>query len=468
MPIITTDQSSIQHFRQLYSGAVVTPEDESYLRAKAAWNLAADQRPAVVVEPAAPSDVVGIVRAAAAAGVRVAPQGTGHNAAPMESLRDTVLLRTHLMRDVDIDPDARRAVVGAGAVWEDVIAAAAKHGLTALHGSSPNVGVVGYLLGGGISWYARAFGLASNTLRGVDIVLADGQLVRADADQHVEVFWAVRGGGGNFGVVTAVEIELVKIESVYAGMMMWDQDRADPVLRAWRDWAATAPTTITSALRLMNFPRLPELPDFLRGRRVVVIDGAALADHAAGAEILAPLRALDPEFDTFDVVDPDSLLHLHMDAEGPIPVVSDSAVLNQLSDAAMADLLEIAGPDAPPRLLAVELRHLGGALSHAAPGAGAVGHLAGEFLLFAGTVAPTPDAALQGREAAAAVVAAVSRQGDPAAYLNFAENPVHVRSAFDATTWRQLVGIKSALDPTSMFVANHPIPTLFENGMVTT
>jgi FAD binding domain len=465
-----TDHPSIRTelFRELYDGSVVTPGDESYLRDRSAWNLAADLRPAAIVEPADSAGVVAVVRAAAASGLRVAPQGTGHNAAPTESLHDAVLLRTHHLDDIEIDPTGRRAVVGAGALWEDVVKAAAKHGLTALHGSSPNVGVVGYLLGGGISWYSRALGLASNTLLGVDIVLADGQHVRADADRHVEVFWAVRGGGGSFGVVTAVEIELVSIGSVYAGMLLWDQEAAPGVLRAWRDWAATAPTTITSALRLMNFPPLPEIPEFLRGRRVVIIDGAALADDEAGAEILGPLRALGPEIDTFAVVEPESLLHLHMDPEGPLPVVSDSAVLSHLSDEAMTDLLEIAGPDAPPQLLAVELRHLGGALAYPQPGSGAVGHLMGEFLLFAGTVAPTPVAALDGHEAAAAVVEVVSRHGKRPAYLNFVENAIDVRWAFDPVTWRQLVGIKSALDPTSMFVANHPIPTLFENGMPTT
>jgi hypothetical protein len=298
-------------------------------------------------------------------------------------------------------------------------------------------------------------------------VLADGELVRADADHHIEVFWAVRGGGGNFGVVTTVEIELVEIQSVYAGMMLWDQADAAPVLRAWRDWAATAPTSVTSAWRLLNFPSLPEIPDLLRGRRVVIIDGAVLADKDAGADVLAPLRALRPEIDTFDVVAPESLLHLHLDPEGPIPVVSDTAVLSRLTDAAMADLLLTAGVDAPARLFAVELRHLGGALAYPDPGAGAVGHLAGEFLLFAGTVAPTPAAAIEGREAASAVVDAVSRHGKQAPYLSFVEHATDVRWAFDPTTWRQLVGIKSALDPTSMFVANHPIPTLFENGMVT-
>jgi FAD/FMN-containing dehydrogenase len=466
---VTTEQSSrTERFRQLYDGLVITPGSELYPAASAGWNLAADQRPAAVVRPTDAEQVQQVVRAAATSGLRVAAQGTGHNAGPMESLQDAVLLRTDLMRDIEIDVAGRTATVGAGVLWEDVILAAAEHGLTALHGSAPNVGVVGYLLGGGLSWYGRALGLASNTLRAVDIVLADGSLVRADAAENAEILWAVRGGGGNFGVVTSVELELIRVESVYAGMMIWDQSQAEPVLRTWRDWTATAPDSITSSFRLMNFPPLPEIPEFLRGRRVVIFDGAAMTDAATGADLVAPLRALAPELDTFDAVPAQALLTLHLDPEGPIPVVSDSAVLTGLGDEALADLLAIAGPSAPPKLFATELRQLGGALASAVLGGGAINHLPGEYLLFAGTVAPTPEAAAEAATAAHAVIAAVTKHGSEQPYLNFVEHATDVRDAFDPTTWRQLVGIKSAVDPNRLFIANHPIPTLFQNELPTT
>ncbi len=342
--------------------------------------------------------------------------------------------------------------------------AAGKVGLTALHGSSPNVGVAGYLLGGGLSWFARSHGLASNHVRGIDVVLADGRHVHADSESNVELFWAVRGGGGNFGVVTSIEIELVEVRSVYAGMLMWDQVHAERVLRVWRDWATTAPANITTSFRLLNFPALPDLPDHLRGRRVVMIDGAAQADQALGSEQLAPLRALQPEVDTFASTTTDALVRLHMDPEDPLPVVSDSVVLASLSDAAASDLLAVAGPDAPPALLIVELRQLGGALAHPDEGGGALNHLPGEFLLWAGGVAPTAEAATAVSGSARAVVDAVSRHGVRPAYLNFVENLTDVRRAFDPLTWRRLVGIRSAIDPTSVFVSNHPIPGTFEDG----
>ncbi|MCD4534897.1 hypothetical protein LRP67_12450 [Nocardioides sp. cx-169] len=249
---------------------------------------------------------------------------------------------------------------------------------------------------------------------------------------------------------------------------VWDQVHAERVLGVWRDWAAAAPETVTTSFRLMNFPPLPDLPDFLRGRRVVFLDGAAQTDEALGSELLAPLRDLQPGIDTFAITGTDALVRLHMGPEDPLPVVSDSVVLASLGDDAASDLLAIAGPAAPPALLIVELRQLGGALADTYEGGGALNHLPGEFLLWAGAVAPTDEAAAAGRRDAQVVVAAMSRHGVRPAYLNFVENPTDVRQAFDPLTWRQIVGIKSAIDPTSVFVANHPIPTLYENEAPTT
>ena len=467
---MTTTSSTgllVQLRRAGYTGAVSFPGDPSYPADSAAWNLMADQHPAAVALPDDAEDVRRLVVAAVEAGLRVAPQSTGHNATPLASLADAVLLKTDRLHDVVIDAERRTARVGAGALWGDVAAAARKEGLTALHGSSPTVGVAGYLLGGGLSWFARSHGLACNHVVGIDLVLADGRHVHADAEENVELFWAVRGGGGSFGVVTAFEIELLEVESVYAGMLLWDQVHAERVLRGWRDWAATAPESVTTSFRLINFPPLPEIPDFLRGRRVVVVDGAAQADDALGSALLAPLRDLEPEIDTFASTGTDALVRLHMDPEDPVPVVSDSVVLSSLSDDAACDLLTVAGPEAPPALLIVELRQLGGALAYRQPG-GALNHLPGEFLVWAGAITPTPEAAAGARHDTRAVVDAVSRHGVRPAYLNFVENLTDVRRFFDAITWRQLVGIKSAVDPTSVFVANHPIPTLFEDGAPTT
>jgi FAD/FMN-containing dehydrogenase len=192
---------------------IVTPDDPHYDDARRAWNLAFDQRPAAVALPSSVDEVVAAVEFAASRGLQVAPQATGHNPYSV-SLEDTVLLKTERLVGVTIDPVARTARVEAGALWQDVTAAAAEHGLIALAGSSPDVGVAGYALGGGLSWLAREKGLASNHVVAIEAVLADGSPVRATAAEHPDLFWAMRGGGGSFAVATAYEIELFPINEI--------------------------------------------------------------------------------------------------------------------------------------------------------------------------------------------------------------------------------------------------------------
>src|SRR3954468_24763369 len=320
--------------RGLCAGAVHLPGDPGYDASRMPWNVAVDQRPAAVAYPACADEVSDIVRSAVASGLRVAPQGTGHNAGPLGPLDDTVLLRTSAMTHVEIDAERHAAGIGAGALWADVVEAAAPYGLAALHGSSPDVGVVGYSLGGGIGWYARQLGMSANHVVGLELVLGDGTQVRADADTNPDVFWAARGGGGNFGIVTAIELRLFDIETAYAGMMLWDQEHADRVLHTWAAWTETAPDCVSTSFRMLNLPPMPELPPFLRGRQLVVIDGAVLADDERAAAVIADLRALEPEMDTFARVPAASLVRLHMDPEGPTPGVSASTMLAELPEPA--------------------------------------------------------------------------------------------------------------------------------------
>ena len=253
-------------------------------------------------------------------GLKVAPQGTGHNAAALGALDGTILLSTQRMRGVEIDAEARTARVQAGTLWLEVTEAATPHGLFPLSGSSPDVGVVGYTLGGGLSWLARRHGLAANAVTAIELVTPDAQLVRATADVHPDLFWALRGGGGNFGVVTAMEFDLFPYGEVFAGMLLWPYERHAEVLRAWHALTETAPEELTTALRIMHFPPLPELPPFLSGRSVVVIDGAYAGSAEEGAAAIAALRALEPEMDTFAPSSPAVLSRIHMDPEEPMPV----------------------------------------------------------------------------------------------------------------------------------------------------
>ncbi|MDG6101643.1 FAD-binding oxidoreductase [Dactylosporangium aurantiacum] len=440
--------------RGLCGGAVHLPGDPGYDTARTPWNLTADQRPAAVAYPADADEVASVVRAAARAGLRVAAQGTGHNPGPLGPLDDVVLLRTPAMTGVTVA--GRTARAEAGALWVDVVELAAPHGLAALHGSSPDLGVVGYSLGGGVGWYARTHGLQANALTAVELVTAGGTLLRADATREPDLFWALRGGGGNFGVVTAVEFDLFPIVSVYAGLLAWDWRAAPRVLPAWLAWAATAPDAATTALRLLRVPPLRHVPPALRGRRLLVVDGAVLGP--AGPDLVAPLRALRPEVDTFAELPPAALPRLHLDPEGPTPVVSRSALLGDLPAAAADALLAAAGPDSGTSLaVPVELRQLGGALARPAAGGGALPVLDGAFALSSAGIAATPELAAGAAADAGRVVAALAPWATGSRYLNLTAERVAAEAAFPPATVRRLRAIRAAVDPGGLFVANHPL-----------
>src|SRR5256885_4949520 len=291
---------------------IVMPHDESWDEARLAWNLAVDQQPAAVALPESARDVGAIVRWARERGLRVAPQGTGHNAHALGSLAHTVLLKTERMRAVAIDARAQRARVEAGVLWLEVVEAAAEHGLAALAGSSPDVGVVGYTLGGGLSWLGRKYGIGANSVTAVELVTADGRLVRADAENEPDLFWALRGGGGSFGVVTALEFRLYPLAEVYAGWLFFPIERAEEVLYTWRLSLDSMPDEMTLVARFLRLPRIPEIPEPLRGRSFVVVEGIYVGDEAEGAELIRPLRELGPELNTFATIPMPALSHLHM------------------------------------------------------------------------------------------------------------------------------------------------------------
>ena len=461
--------SPAAYLRGLCGGNLHLPGDPGYDAARLPWNVAVDQRPAAVAFPRTAAEVGAVVRVAAEAGLRIAPQSTGHNAAPLAArgLDDVVLVHTFHLNMVISDPTRGIVRVEGGALWEPAVDSAAAHGMAVLHGSSPDVGIAGYSLGGGIGWYARKLGLATNSLTAVELVIGDGTLVRADATTNPELFWAVRGGGGNFGVVTALEFRMYPIATAYAGMLVWDITDSEKVLREWAAWGPSAPDDVTTAFRILRVPPVPEMPAPLRGRSLAVIDGAVVGSDERGQELLGGLRALRPEIDTFGRVPAKSLVRLHMDPEGGAPFVSGTAMLGSLPDTAIDAFLSEVGPGTTTSLLLAELRQLGGALGRPHQGGGALTHLDGEFVLFGGAIAATPEMGAQGHADAARLTSALAPYANGRQYLNFAENPVDPRSAYGDTAWRQLKGIRSAVDPHGIFVANHPVPRLFENGRVT-
>src|SRR3954468_5805632 len=330
MAVIQYSGTELRTLRALSRGEVVSPADTAYDEARAAWNLAADQHPAAVVFPVNESDVAFAMAYAREAGLRVSVQGTGHNPMPLGAMTDSVLIRTHRMRQVDIDPTARRARVQAGAIWSDVAGPANAHGLAALVGSSPDVGVVGYSLGGGIGYLGRKHGIQTNSVTAIELVTADGEHVRTDASHDPDLFWALRGGGGNFGVVTALEFDLYPVSELYAGWLIWPWEDSQRVIERWVEWTRTAPDEVTSMARIMQLPPIPDVPEMLRGRQIVVVSAAYLGSKAEGDSLLAPLRELQPEINTFEEMAPTGLSYLHGDPETPVPAVSDQAIVDDL------------------------------------------------------------------------------------------------------------------------------------------
>ena len=199
-----------------------------------------------------------------------------------------------------------------------------------MHMSSPGVGVVGSSLGGGVSWYSRQHGLQCSAITAVELVLADGTFVRATDDQDADLLWAARGGSGGFGVVTALEFDLLPVRTAYAGMLAWDWRHAQRVLTAWGEWTADAPESVTSVARIFQVPDIEWLPDQLRGRKMVMIDAVALGDAEAGARSIAPLRALRPEIDTFAQMPAPDIAHLQLDPQEPTAVYANSVLVDGL------------------------------------------------------------------------------------------------------------------------------------------
>jgi FAD/FMN-containing dehydrogenase len=314
------------------SGRLLSIAEAGWDLARRAWNLAVDQRPRHVAFPDTTEDVVALV-------------------AP-----------TH-MRSVEVDPVRGSMKVGAGVTWAEAQAAVAAHGLAGLAGSSPDVGVLGYTVSGGLGWLGRSHGLACNSVISFDVVTADGRSVVVDATREQDLFWALRGGGGSFGIVTGVEFSLYPAKELYAGSLFWPQERSAEVLHAWRDWVATLPDSVTSIGRLLALPADPSIAEHLRGRSFVLVEVACLASEAEGRDLLRPLRALGPSMDTVAMLSPTGLLAIHMDPPGPVPVSLDGWMLSDLSADAIEPLVRAAGPGSGSALRSFEIRHLGGQLA---------------------------------------------------------------------------------------------------------
>jgi FAD/FMN-containing dehydrogenase len=454
--LTTTTHSSLS---EALAGAVVLAGDPRWDQARSAFNLLLAQHPAAVAFPADAEDVVAAVVHARDAGLRVAPQATGHNQGPLGDLEGTLLLNVSALQEVLVDPGSQRVRVGAGVKWDRVAPRLSAHGLAGLHGSSPDVGIAGYSLGGGMGWLARKHGLQTNAVTALELVTADGALLRVDADHHPDLFWALRGGGGNFGVVTAIEFAVHPVDELYAGAMFFPFERSSEVLHAWNALLPTLPDELMSWASVMHFPPIPDVPAFARGRSFAVVMAAFLGEEAEGRELLAPVRDLGPTRDTLAMVPPVVLGDLAMDPLDPVPFHLTHQLVDELPAEAIDELMAKVGPgsDRGPTVTILQLRHMGGALARQTPGAGARATLPGEVCVM-GLGAVFDEASdVAVREALADIDAAVLpyRAGE---YPNFVETPADASGFFAPDVWSRLREVKRRYDPADLFAGNHHVP----------
>lgn len=430
------------------------PGEEEYEEMRLSWHQTVDPRPVAVVEATSAADVQGALRVAREHDVALAVQSTGHGTlAPADG---ELLVRTNRLSQISIDPARRVATVGPGAVWSDVVAAAAPHGLAPISGT-PAVGVTGYTLGGGAGWLSRAYGYAADSVVSADVVTSTGDLVTASADEHPDLFWALRGGSGNFGVVTRLEFRLYPVTQVYAGLSFHDIDRAVELMSFYRGWALSEPDELNTAVLVLRMPPIPAVPEPLRGKPVVGLRAFCVGDLDAAQRALAPLRdvAGPALIDGMAVLDFASATHV---VGGPPPprmaVRQHFDLFETVPDEVVDTAMTVADADSP--LTAAELRHWGGAMASQVDG-GPIGHRQVPFSALATAMLPGPEA-MPGADAAMSRL--TSRLGPHAtggSFLNFLSDPSRVASAYTSTDFRRLVELKRVLDPTNVFRANHNI-----------
>ena len=446
-------------FSQLsISGRVATPADSDWDEARQAWNLAADPHPSAVAFVENSDDIAATVRFAADHQLQVLGQSTGHGAVATGPLDDTIVINTERMRGLEVNAADRTARLEAGVLALELGAGAQTDGLCSMPGSAPDVGVVGYTLGGGLSWLGRRYGFACNRVRAIELVTAAGEARRVDTDTDPDLFWALRGGGGGYAIVTALELDLLPIADVYAGALVFAAELGTDAVRAYRDWAETVPDEVTSIVRFLRPPPLPDVPEPIRDKPLLTIGAACIGAEDEGRRLIAPLRELgEPLMDTFGQIPVEGLSRIHMDPEQPVPAIGDHKLIRELPDEAIDAFFGVVGPEAGSPLLLAELRHLGGALGREGPGAGALSKIDAEFAMLGLGLPMTPELG----EAIGVQLDLLNQTMEPWAaeggYFNFAERPSAVDAILDPQTCARLAEVKRRWDPDDTIRANHAI-----------
>jgi FAD/FMN-containing dehydrogenase len=447
--------------RARFSGEILQPAQPGYDAARRVFNGMIDRRPAMIARCATTADVVAAVNTAREHGLLVAVRGGGHSIAGLSTCDDGMLIDLSGLRSITVDPRTRTAKAAGGVLWGEFDAATQAHGLHTPGGRMTTTGLGGFTLGGGYGWTSSRHGLACDNLVSAEVVLADGRVVRASEREHVDLFWAIRGGGGNFGIVTEFEFRLHPLGPiVLAGLALFPIERAPQVLRRWRDYADAAPDELSTGCVILIAPPEPFVPAELRGKPVVAVAAMYVGDPEAGAGVIQPLRDLGPAVD-----------HL-----GPMPYTAFQAAtdplapwggrcyfrgeyMSDLSDAAIDTFLthSVNAVTLGAPLSQMILFRIGQAVAAVPDEATAFSHRDARYLFH--PISVWSDPADDGRMIAAtrAFGAAMRPFNTGASYLNFTVEPDRVRAGYGDAKYSRLVAIKEVYDPTNLFRLNQNI-----------
>jgi FAD/FMN-containing dehydrogenase len=460
-PTTVIGDATIGELAAAVRGRVIRRGDEEYDEARAVWNGSHDRRPALIVKCAGAADVMKAVEFGCSQDLRIAVRGGSHSIAGFSTVDDGLVIDLSEMTAVSVDPGRQRAYVQGGATWADVDHETQAHGLAVTGGLVSTTGVGGFTLGGGIGWLLRKYGLACDNLVSADVVTADAQLVHASADENTDLFWALRGGGGNFGIVTAFEFQLHAVgPTVLAGLLFFPPEDARRILTGWRELTAKAPDELTSLVNLTTAPPVPFLPESVHGKPIVAIGAMHSGSPAEAEEVVAPLRTLaEPIFDHLGPV-PYAAMQQALDplwGKGAQNYFT-SALIDTLSDQAIDELLARWAAKGSPNS-EVHVHHVGGAMARISPDATAYSHRSAPYLINVVARSVTPEGFEAEIAWARSARSAVSAYGSDAMYVNFTGDaePDKVRASYPRDTFRRLVEVKRRYDPTNMFRLNQNI-----------
>lgn len=453
---LDVSESDWDSLRLAVSGRLVTPADADFQDVRTPWIVNVDQQPAAVLEVAHVRDVVEAVRFAAAHGTSVSAQPTGH--APRTTLDGTLLLRTRALQGIEVDRVRSTVTVGAGVKWGELCAALDGTGLMALAGSNPDPTVVGLILGGGVSWFTRAHGFTANSVVSFDVVDPSGELVHVTRASDPDLFWALRGGGGDFGIVVRLELALFDAPEMYGGQLLWPVEHAPAVLKAFRDLALVAPRELTLWAHVLHFPPMPDVPEPLRGRSFVNVAATYLGSAEMAEILLWSLRDAAPvEMDLMQVITPSGLAAVAAEPTEPMPAIEHSMLLTGLDDEAIDALCAAVSDPRTCPLMFVQLRGLGGAFADDSTAGGAVRRVTEPFQVFALGVPAVPDLAEAIPHAFAAVDSALGRLASGRRMPNFVGEGQDDATGYDSEGLARLQAIKRERDPRGVIRSNKPV-----------